>query len=135
VHGSIGICSEISIEFDAIQLHIIERHVSIERMQSKMSPSSRRMVQVLIRCREFAPFCFTLVSVERPCQPLIYVNEAFKILTQYDEPEVLGKNCRFLQGPETDLTACRSIRKSITERSAVFQDVLESPRPFANGNA
>ena len=34
--------------------------------------------------------------------PVIYVNGGFTILTGYEPPDVEGRNCRFLQGPETD---------------------------------
>ena len=34
--------------------------------------------------------------------PIIYVNPAFERLTGYSAEEAIGRNCRFLQGPETD---------------------------------
>lgn len=34
--------------------------------------------------------------------PIVYVNPAFETLTGYQSGDVLGRNCRFLQGPETD---------------------------------
>ncbi|CAM9553744.1 unnamed protein product, partial [Laminaria digitata] len=36
-------------------------------------------------------------------------------LTRYKLHEVLGRNCRFLQGPETDPRAVDKIRKAIEE--------------------
>ena len=38
----------------------------------------------------------------QPDNPLIYVNRAFVELTGYERDEVVGRNCRFLQGPGTD---------------------------------
>ena len=35
----------------------------------------------------------------RPDNPIVYANRAFFALTGYPEGEVLGRNCRFLQGP------------------------------------
>ena len=43
----------------------------------------------------------TLVDLSAPDQPLVYVNAAFTRLTGYPEAEIIGKNCRFLQGPGT----------------------------------
>jgi len=34
--------------------------------------------------------------------PLVYANESFQRLTGYAPMDILGRNCRFLQGPETD---------------------------------
>ena len=37
-----------------------------------------------------------------PGRPLIYVNAGFERLTGYAAAEAIGRNCRFLQGPDTD---------------------------------
>ena len=34
-----------------------------------------------------------------PDNPIIYLNQGFSLMTGYKEEEVLGENCRFLQGP------------------------------------
>ena len=66
----------------------------------------------------------TFVNVNIPDQPLIYVNDGFQKLTGYTKDEVVGRNCRFLQGPETDKTATTFIRKSISRHMPVCQDIL-----------
>lgn len=54
-----------------------------------------------------------------PGQPMIYVNRAFTDITGYDGDEVLGYNCRFLQGPETQQPGIEVLRQAIKEgRSA-----------------
>ena len=45
--------------------------------------------------------------------PILYANAAFLSLTGYAKEEVLGRNCRFLQGADTDLTAVRQIHDSL----------------------
>eukprot|EP00268_Persea_americana_P047085 TRINITY_DN487_c0_g1_i14.p1 TRINITY_DN487_c0_g1~~TRINITY_DN487_c0_g1_i14.p1 ORF type:complete len:111 (+),score=18.28 TRINITY_DN487_c0_g1_i14:31-333(+) len=45
--------------------------------------------------------------------PIVYASEAFIKLTGYSTHEVLGRNCRFLQGPDTDVEALCQIRESI----------------------
>ncbi|HEX8833336.1 MAG TPA: ATP-binding protein [Abditibacteriaceae bacterium] len=47
--------------------------------------------------------------------PLIYVNPGFEQLTGYTPGEVLGRNCRFLQGPQTDLATIAILREAIRE--------------------
>jgi PAS domain S-box-containing protein len=53
-----------------------------------------------------------------PEVPLVLVNEPFTALTGYPEAEVLGRNCRFLQGPETSAEARRELHAFIHDPSA-----------------
>ncbi|MFN3866184.1 MAG: EAL domain-containing protein [Demequina sp.] len=43
--------------------------------------------------------------------PLVYVNAAFEGLTGFSEQEALGRNCRFLQGPDTDHTVVQMMSR------------------------
>jgi PAS domain S-box-containing protein len=52
-------------------------------------------------------------------QELRYVNDAFLEMTGYDRDEVLGRNCRFLQGPETEAEPVRELRRAIDEQRSV----------------
>jgi PAS domain S-box-containing protein len=56
---------------------------------------------------------FTVADVSSPAQPLVWVNPAFTETTGYSFEEVVGRNCRFLQGPETDPTAPSQMRESL----------------------
>jgi len=72
---------------------------------------------------------FTISDPARGQNPLVWVNPAFTRLTGYDLDEVLGRNCRFLQGPNTDPTSISRIRSALAdERPAVR-------RAFDNGLA
>lgn len=55
----------------------------------------------------------TVADARLPDQPLVYVNAAFKATTGYAPDEVLGRNCRFLQGPDTDPEAVRALRDAL----------------------
>ena len=54
-----------------------------------------------------------LTDPNRPDSPVIFVNRASGQLTGYGEDEVLGRNCRVLQGEATDQTAIRSLSAAI----------------------
>ncbi|MGY2085938.1 EAL domain-containing protein [Blastococcus sp. SYSU DS0539] len=54
-----------------------------------------------------------LVDVRLPDQPLVYVNPAFERLAGLPREELLGRNCRFLQGPDTDPGALARIRTAV----------------------
>jgi PAS domain S-box-containing protein len=60
--------------------------------------------------------------------PIIYMNPAFEELTGYSKNEVLGHNCRFLQGPETDRTAVRSVKQGIEEDRACTRNPAQLPQ-------
>ena len=51
-----------------------------------------------------------------PDDPLVYVNPAFERLTGYASAEVMGQNCRFLQGPETSPEAVAVLHETVHER-------------------
>ena len=51
--------------------------------------------------------------MRRPDQPLIYVNPAFAALAGLPAEAVVGRNCRFLQGPDTDPAAVAAIRAAV----------------------
>ena len=54
-----------------------------------------------------------ITDAARPENPIVYVNPAFERLTGYSSDEALGRNCRFLQGPETDADSVRRIHEAI----------------------
>jgi len=56
---------------------------------------------------------FVLSDPRLPDNPIVFASPGFYKLTGYTSKEVLGRNCRFLQGPGTDPRAVEVIRKSI----------------------
>ncbi len=48
-----------------------------------------------------------------PDNPIVLANRAFLALTGYSAGEVLGRNCRFLQGPDTDPAAVALVRSAV----------------------
>ena len=56
--------------------------------------------------------------------PIVYINDAFERTTGYQRSRVIGRNCRFLQGPETDPNALQMIRSGIEAGENVSVDVL-----------
>ncbi len=55
--------------------------------------------------------------------PIVFCNAAFCEQTGYPENEVLGRNCRFLQGPATDPTTISRIAEGLARREIVSEDI------------
>ncbi|MDY6782092.1 MAG: PAS domain S-box protein [Cyanobacteriota bacterium] len=57
-----------------------------------------------------------IADFRAPDAPIIYCNPAFERITGYSREEVLGRNCRFLQGTDTDGAAVEQIRAALRSR-------------------
>jgi len=76
------------------------------------------------RALEVASEGFTIADARRPDQPLIYANQGFERITGYSIADVMGRNCRFLQGPATDPSAMAEIRAALTESRPCLVEIL-----------
>jgi len=56
--------------------------------------------------------------------PIVFVNGAFLDLTGYVMEEVIGRNCRFLQGPDTDQGSVQELKTALSQHKAVALDIL-----------
>lgn len=59
----------------------------------------------------------TIYDATDPEHPIIYCNPAFESMTGYRRHEIIGKNCRFLHGSETDPAAVEIIRQALQTKS------------------
>jgi PAS domain S-box-containing protein len=78
-----------------------------EDVTGGLSASVRR------RAMDAAPVGVTIADARADDLPLVYVNEGFERLTGYTASEALGRNCRFLQGPETDPESVAEFNEAI----------------------
>jgi PAS domain S-box-containing protein len=70
-----------------------------------------------------------------PDNPMIYVSEAFEAQTGYSAAEAVGRNCRFLQGEDTDPHAVEAIRQALRAQTTFTIDILNYRKdgtPFMN---
>jgi PAS domain S-box-containing protein len=71
----------------------------------------------------------------QPDNPIVFINRAFLDLTGFHEAELLGRNCRLLQGPDTDRNTVAEVRTAVQEQRAVAVDILNykaDGQPFWN---
>lgn len=67
----------------------------------------------LVKALQTAQQNFVISDPSMPDNPIVYASQGFLSLTGYDLSEVLGRNCRFLQGPHTDPKSVDKIRQGI----------------------
>ena len=68
----------------------------------------------LVQALKGAQHNFVITNPSLPDNPVVYASDGFFDLTGYADHEVVGRNCRFLQGPKTDPRATAMIRAAIT---------------------
>jgi PAS domain S-box-containing protein len=77
-----------------------------------------------------------LCNPRLPDNPIIACNRAFVELTGYDETEIVGRNCRFLSGPETEPELTAQLREGIEKCLPVMVEILNYRKDgtaFRNG--
>ncbi|CAK9867075.1 unnamed protein product [Sphagnum jensenii] len=67
---------------------------------------------------------FVLADPKLPDIPIVHASKVFCEITGYSQEEVIGRNCRFLQGPDTDPEAVQKIRESIAGECACTVRIL-----------
>ena len=72
------------------------------------------------------PMCLT--DPHRGDNPIIFCNRAFETLTGYAQEEILGRNCRFLQGPATDRACAAEIRRALEAGEDVHMELMNYRR-------
>jgi phosphoserine phosphatase RsbU/P len=60
----------------------------------------------------------------QPDNPIVYANEGFERLTGYSREDVVGRNCRFLQGEKTEPSKIAEIRNSIHAEKPCSVEIL-----------
>src|SRR5829696_10567018 len=78
-------------------------------------PASEEMRRLLDRAVAASSNGIVITDPKLPDDPIVYVNPAFGRITGYPADEVLGYNCRFLQGEDRDQPALDELRVALTE--------------------
>ncbi|KAM3695915.1 hypothetical protein ACB098_07G169700 [Castanea mollissima] len=67
---------------------------------------------------------FVITDPRLPDNPIIFASDSFLELTEYTREEILGRNCRFLQGPETDQATVSKIRDAIRAQREITVQLI-----------
>ena len=95
--------------------------------QRQNKPSETKWVEPLsdfkTRALDAASEGITITDCTHPDNPIIYVNAGFERLTGYAPDEVIGQNCRFLQGEQADDQTTALLRQAIQEEREVTVEI------------
>jgi phosphoserine phosphatase RsbU/P len=94
------------------------------RSQRQGSISARSRQELMDRALSAAAEGIVIVDAIAPGLPLVYINRGFESITGYSAEEVIGRNCRFLQGPETDPATVERLRSALREHRTITVEIL-----------
>jgi PAS domain S-box-containing protein len=102
-----------------------------------ISAAERREHELFVKNRamDAAPVGIIITDPALPDNGIVYANDEFERLTGYAESEILGENCRFLQGEETDPETVTEMREAIAAEEPVaveLRNYRKDGTPFWN---
>ncbi len=87
-------------------------------------PGDRPITTALLSAIAHSEQPMVLTDPNQPNNPMIAVNAAFEALTGYAAADTVGRNCRFLQGAETDAATPARIGRCIAERRGCIEWIV-----------
>ncbi|WP_082223243.1 bacterio-opsin activator domain-containing protein [Halosimplex carlsbadense] len=100
----------------------------VDGLDAAVAAGDRRFAEVTEqlkdRAMDEAPVGITIADGKRRDTPLIYVNDAFEQLAGYDEANVLGRNCNFMQGDESEEAKIAEMAAAIDEGDPVSVELV-----------
>nr|AML78812.1 putative LOV domain-containing protein [Arabis alpina] len=112
------------IEYGEEDDEISDRDERPESVDDKVRQKEMRKGMDLATTLERIEKNFVITDPRLPDNPIIFASDSFLELTEYSREEILGRNCRFLQGPETDLTTVKKIRAAIDNQTEVTVQLI-----------
>lgn len=70
------------------------------------------------------PLALVLTNPNLDDNPIVYANRAFEKITRYSSDAVIGRNCRFLQGDDTDPAQVRQLAQAVREERDFSVDIV-----------
>jgi len=81
-------------------------------------------LELLKRSLDALPRGILITDCQQTDDPIIYVNKYFLEMSGYDESEILGKNCRFMQGKETDTESLKKLAIAMEKHESVTVQMI-----------
>ena len=97
---------------------------SIQKARNTARKSAGIWLEAFKAVANLLPSSIVIADMSVKGVPLIYINKEFSRISGYAPEEIYGKNCRFLQGPETDQATVQLLRDAIREHKEVSCEIL-----------
>jgi len=132
------------LEADAVaaQLDVALRHAHSRRAHSRPAHEAapapvetKALHRILLQSLPRINDGLIVSDAQRPDDPVVYCNRAAELITGYAEHETLGRNMRFLQGPDTSEDARTAIREALQHEQScttVIKNYKKDGTPFWN---
>ena len=116
-------------------IQAIIRDITQQRKAQERLRAHKEKNDLLAHAIESSTVGITIADAREDDLPLTYVNKAFLDITGYEKHEVLGRNCRFLQGQDTCEKAVNKIREGVRDEKNISVEILNYRKdgsPFWN---
>ncbi|WP_312572977.1 ATP-binding protein [Brevundimonas sp.] len=110
-------------------------HLSHWRQSTITEPGFGDQGDVFFAAIQMTRMPMIISDPRQPDNPIAFANNALLDLTGYEEAEVVGRNCRFLQGAQTDRDTVGELRDAVAAKRAIAVEILNYRRdgsPFWN---
>ncbi|KAL3911512.1 MAG: hypothetical protein SGPRY_008666, partial [Prymnesium sp.] len=116
----------IEVEMEAVSAEVTPLAPSPPPLSShpQIPKTSEEWAGVLLAAIHHLPHALIVCDMSLPSAPILGVNAAFELLTGYKLAECVGRNCRFLQGVDTDEVAIERIRVAIRSQQPCHVTLL-----------
>lgn len=128
LHGIRKNGEKFPVEFTSTLLTNIEReeHIFIiindisesKKLGQKQEDQELRLMSAVVNSTNDAVMILEAEPLDEPGPKIVYINESFTRMTGYTEEEALGKNPRFLQGPNSDRMEFTRLRKAMENKES-----------------
>ena len=88
--------------------HVFDVHPSL------IAGEPAELGSVLLRCLGATATSVSVIDARAPDTPIVWVNAAFEVSTGYWAEQIIGRNARFLHGPDTDQSTVRRIETAMS---------------------
>ncbi|RYG64144.1 HD domain-containing protein, partial [bacterium] len=122
------------LELRRTAFRLRENEISLRENEISLRETLREKSELLVAVNKLTTSVI-ITNPRLPDNPIIFANQGFTELTGFALSEILGRNCRMLQGSQTDPLVAREMRQAVAEQrsfSGVLVNYRKDGTPFLN---